>query len=199
MLSQSTEFELLVKDMLAARLQADISGATLNMVHNKLYKGKSGHDHQIDVSAELTLGGLEMLILTECKYYSHCVGVDDVMEFAYRIQDIGAHKGVLVTTIGFQEGARKIAQSHKITLIKAAVRKSRSGRLIELIASVIVSAILSGIIQRSHPVRPWKSDYKIKYYYADSIILDRDGLLEVLISELTSNVDSPVGRQIPRL
>jgi hypothetical protein len=42
--------------------------------------------------------------------------VSDVLELIGRLGDIGAHKGVIVTTIGFQEGAIKLAQSHDIAL-----------------------------------------------------------------------------------
>jgi Restriction endonuclease len=84
------------------------------------YPGKSGHEHTIDVSFELVIAGLRFLILVECKRYKRRVGIDDLMEFAYRVRDIGANKGVLVTTHGFQDGAIDVAKSEGIGLLIAA-------------------------------------------------------------------------------
>src|ERR1039457_2799083 len=82
------------------------------------YPGKrSGHSHDIDGSIELTITGLSILILIECKHYKSRVGVSEVLEFAERISDIGAHKGVMVTTLGFQPGAYRIAAGRGIALV----------------------------------------------------------------------------------
>jgi hypothetical protein len=84
----------------------------------KLYTGKrTGHEHEIDVSIELEIVDLLILILVECKHYQSKVDISDVLEFAQRIDDIGAHKGVMVTTIGYQEGALKVAHAHGIALV----------------------------------------------------------------------------------
>lgn len=83
----------------------------------KLYTGKSAHKHEIDVSIELSIAGLEILILIECKHYKRKVGIENVLTLAQRMEDIGAHKGVIVTTTGFQPGAEKIASAHKIALV----------------------------------------------------------------------------------
>jgi len=84
----------------------------------KSYIGKrSGHDHEIDVSIELTIAGLHIIILVECKHYTHKVDISDVLEFAQRLDDIGAHKGVMVTTVGYQDGALRVAESHNLALV----------------------------------------------------------------------------------
>ncbi len=78
--------------------------------HKKKYKGKrSGQNYEVDLSFDFEKVGVAFLVLIECKYYAKKVGVDDVAEFAFKIDDIGAHKGVLVTTQGFQKGVFKIA------------------------------------------------------------------------------------------
>jgi len=61
-----------------------------------------------------------MLILVECKHYKDKVEISDLLEFAQRIDDIGAHKGVVVSTVGFQEGAIKVADAHGIALVTTA-------------------------------------------------------------------------------
>src|SRR4051794_5780331 len=60
---------------------------------------KSGHAHQIDVSIELFIAGLKILVIVECKHYKKKVEISDVLELAQRLDDIGAHKGVLVSTV----------------------------------------------------------------------------------------------------
>lgn len=85
---------------------------------DKHFLGKrTGHSHQIDVAIETAVAGLEILILVECKHYKKSVEISDVLAFAQRIDDIGAHKGVLVSTVGFQEGAKKVARAHGIALV----------------------------------------------------------------------------------
>jgi hypothetical protein len=113
------QYELLVSELLEARLRDELPVTRFRVFRDKIYPGKSGHAHQIDVSAELEVAGAFILIPVECKLYSRKVGIDDVMEFATRIDDIGAHKGIIVTTNGFQKGAVQLAQSKGIALVRA--------------------------------------------------------------------------------
>lgn len=110
---------MLVEKLFSTEIAKHIDLASFMIFHDKKYLGKSGHEHQIDVSAELNIGGVRILILVECKRYANKVGIDDVMEFATRLEDIGAHKGIVCTTEGFQRGAIKIAKSKGITLVRA--------------------------------------------------------------------------------
>jgi len=84
----------------------------------KHFEGKrSGHLHEIDVAIETRVAQLDILILVECKHYNKTVKVGDVLTLAGRIDDIGAHKGVMVSTKGFQKGATKVARAHGIGLV----------------------------------------------------------------------------------
>jgi hypothetical protein len=65
----------------------------------------------IDVSFEMDYGGFTVLFLVECKLYSRKVEVGDIEEFRTKIEDIGAHKGLVFSTIGFQSGAVKTANT----------------------------------------------------------------------------------------
>jgi len=85
--------------------------------HHKVYIGRvSQREIKIDVSFNYTIAGADLLFLVECKCYNHAVPVDDVEEFHSKIDDIGAHKGILVTTVGFQEGTIKTAKGRGIAL-----------------------------------------------------------------------------------
>jgi len=83
----------------------------------KIYKGRvSQRDIKVDVSFNYTIAGADLLFLVECKCYNHAVPVDDVEEFHSKVDDIGAHKGIMVTTVGFQKGTIKTAKGRGIAL-----------------------------------------------------------------------------------
>lgn len=110
----SLEYEDFVKSVFETLLEKQPSG----IEHNRRMLGKrSGHEHQIDIVIEAKIAGLDVLILVECKHYKRTVEIGDVLEFAERIDDVGGHKGVIVSTLGFQEGAIKVARGHGIALI----------------------------------------------------------------------------------
>ncbi|MBA7661617.1 hypothetical protein ES703_69637 [subsurface metagenome] len=70
----------------------------------------------MDVSFKTQVLGARVLVLVECKCYNHAVGVDDVEEFFSKLDDIGAHKGIMVTRVGYQDGAIKTARGRGIAL-----------------------------------------------------------------------------------
>ncbi|MEM9271525.1 MAG: restriction endonuclease [Cyanobacteria bacterium P01_F01_bin.143] len=108
------EYELIVKDLVEAQFTSVIDGECTSY-HRRQYLGKSGHHHEIDVSIEFRVNGMKFIVLIECKSYRNKVGISEVLEFSSRIDDIGAHKGVMVTTCGFQKGAIVFAKSKGIT------------------------------------------------------------------------------------
>ena len=61
----------------------------------------------------------EKLILVECKQRQYStLPQESLAGFAYRVKDTGAYRGIVVTTIGLQDGAKKVAVAEKITEIK---------------------------------------------------------------------------------
>ncbi|NOT61213.1 MAG: hypothetical protein HOP19_13420 [Acidobacteria bacterium] len=134
-------YELVVKSLLNAHFESN-GLYNFQSYHLKKYKGKSGQEHEIDVSYELNVGMLNLLFVVECKEYARKVGVDDVMAFSYRIQDIGAHKGVLVTTKGFQSGAVKVAESQGMALF-IATQGVLIGRVLGVLPSIYRNYFIS--------------------------------------------------------
>jgi hypothetical protein len=94
------------------------------LTRNRHFVGKSGHRHQIDIAIEIKVAVLDLLVLIECKCYRRSVEVSDVLEFVSRLHDIGASKGAMVTTVGFQEGAILLAKSHRVALITTTPERS---------------------------------------------------------------------------
>ena len=59
------------------------------------------------------------IILIECKHYSNRkVGQNKLAAFAYIIQDVGASRGIVVTTLEAQSGAIKVAEAENIGLLQ---------------------------------------------------------------------------------
>ena len=95
----------------------ELVGVVTVVHHKKVYTGRvSKRDIVVDVSFNYSVAGSDILILVECKNYNHKVPVDDVEEFHSKIDDIGAHKGIMLTTMGFQSGAVKTAKGRGIGL-----------------------------------------------------------------------------------
>lgn len=84
----------------------------------KKIKGQnSGTKWEVDVTPYNAKEG--KIILVECKHYlKHAINQDTMAGFAYKIEDTGAAGGIIITTLGLQEGAQKIADAEKILTIK---------------------------------------------------------------------------------
>lgn len=92
-----------------------------HVTRNRHIKGnKSGHEHQFDIVVEMSLLGIYFLVVVECKCYRRRIDISEVLEFASRLEDVSAQKGVMVTTVGYQEGAIRVAETHGIALIVTA-------------------------------------------------------------------------------
>lgn len=81
------------------------------------YQGRISHRRiKVDIAIEEKAFGASILIIVECKYYKHPVGVEDVEEFHSKLDDIGAHKGIMITPVGFRRGSEKVAKGRGIAL-----------------------------------------------------------------------------------
>ena len=87
------------------------------IVHNEKIIANDG-EYQIDIYAEFTAMGVKFKVLGECKRYKYPIEREKVAVLADKLQSIGAHKGILISTSGFQSGAIKYAKTHGIALIQ---------------------------------------------------------------------------------
>jgi hypothetical protein len=111
MAKNSQAYEVFVSQVIEALVGVEV-------FHGRTYTGRiSGRSIKVDVSFVLSVaGGADLLVLVECKCCAHSVPVDDVEEFHSKIDDVGAHKGIIITTVGFQSGALKAASGRRIAL-----------------------------------------------------------------------------------
>lgn len=112
-MSQSSEYEYFISKICES-LGEPIG---INVYRNKTYSGRiSTREIKVDVSFEGQLLGARIIGIVECKRYSSRVEVSDVEEFYSKLDDIGAHKGIMFTTVGYEEGAIKVARGRGIAL-----------------------------------------------------------------------------------
>jgi hypothetical protein len=109
-------------EQFVARLVALLSANDLitppGVLHKKKYTGRSGEEYEIDVSYTFSVANANYLTLVECKKWNSNVERTIVSAFKTVLDDIGAHKGIIVTTKGFQSGAIGAAEAYGIGLFK---------------------------------------------------------------------------------
>ena len=111
-----TEFEKYCLEILAGFAEEE-QLCNFEITHNVRIPVEDG-TYQIDVYAVFTAMGVEFKVLCECKQYSSPVGRDKVVILNDKLKSIGAHKGILLSTSGFQSGAIQYARVHGIALIR---------------------------------------------------------------------------------
>lgn len=81
----------------------------------KVCTGAKG-SYEIDASAEVHLEAMMLTFLVECKHWDSAVNQDKVLALVPKLQDLGAHKGIIVSKCGFQSGAKRLARANGIAL-----------------------------------------------------------------------------------
>ncbi|MBD2129460.1 restriction endonuclease [Microcoleus sp. ZQ-A2] len=115
--NKSQEYENLTRKILNDdRLRPYLDLARVETYTRSFPGKKTGADWKADAFGYDLDGGL---VLIECKHYKKGkLKQNQVGGFAYTIQDTGAKRGIIVTTLGLQSGAIKVAKAENITLIR---------------------------------------------------------------------------------
>lgn len=112
-----TEFEKCCYEIL--RGNAEEKGyKNFEITHNKIVQTQDG-GYQIDIYSKFMILDFQFVMLCECKRYASPVKRDVVLTLHGKLNSIGAQKGAIISTSGFQSGAIKYAKEHGIALIKA--------------------------------------------------------------------------------
>jgi restriction system protein len=110
----SEDFEKTVKEI----LKASAHGLDeFNAIHREQIKGLDG-SYEIDVTARFRALGADFLVLVECKHHKNPIKREMVQVLHNRVQSVGAQKGMLFSTCGFQKGAIEYAEAHGIALVR---------------------------------------------------------------------------------
>lgn len=123
----SADFERLVRNWI---LKQGGELTSLEVAHDVKVEAYDS-TYQIDVLAKFqAFAGAEFTVLIECKKYRNAVERELVQVLHDKVRSVGAHKGILFTTSGFQSGAIKYAKAHGIALVSiidgAATYQTRS-------------------------------------------------------------------------
>ncbi|REL27052.1 restriction endonuclease [Thalassotalea euphylliae] len=107
------EFEIATKKWLES------SGSELKNIEVKHDVDLEAHDgtYQIDVLATFEAFGAEFKVIVECKKHKNAIPRSLVQILHDRVRSLGAQKGILFATTGFQSGAIKYATEHGIALV----------------------------------------------------------------------------------
>jgi hypothetical protein len=112
----SKEYELFVKKFfMQLNRQSNIIYSDYH--HNKRFIGKSTRTWDVDVSFSFMANQLKHRVFIECKNWNKKVDASVISLLKQCLDDCNIHKGVVVTTVGFQEGAVKAAEILGIGLL----------------------------------------------------------------------------------
>ena len=109
-----TEFEEFCLDFVSKQLNG---AKDISIEHDKKVDAHDG-TYQIDGLIEFTIGCIRCKTILECKQYKNPVPREKIEILFNRLCSIGANKGILISTAGFQSGAIKYASEHGIALIQ---------------------------------------------------------------------------------
>lgn len=84
--------------------------------HNHRVMGKSGRRRKLDVTISEKISSFPIFIVFDCKHHSTPVRLKDVAAFSVQLEDVGATLGVMVSSSGFDAGAKAIAREKRIIL-----------------------------------------------------------------------------------
>ena len=114
-MNANTAFEQFTQHVYQKLVNNDVLKPT-TVQHNVKLKGRSGCEHQIDVYWEYEIAGNLHRVAIECKNYDSLVPVGKVRDFHGVLSDLNNVNGIMVSKRGFQEGAKKFAGEHGISL-----------------------------------------------------------------------------------
>jgi predicted helicase len=87
------------------------------ITHNKKMR-INDENYQIDLFAEFTAINVKFNIIIECKHQRRSIERAEIILLNDKINNSTAHKGILISTSGFQKGAIKRAEKNGIALLQ---------------------------------------------------------------------------------
>ncbi len=105
----------------AALYQKLLGLGRATVIQQRRLVGRSGATYRPDAAFTIDIPGTSLLVVLECKRKRRPVEVGEVRSFAEAVRDVGASKGILVSSSGFQRGAVLHASNAGIALITLTV------------------------------------------------------------------------------
>lgn len=116
----------------------DIQDTKTMVARDVQISGREGSSYQIDVYYEFEMAGIRHRIAVECKNRSRPLERDSVLAFHAKIHECSLSHGVIVSSGGFQKGAREFAEKNNITLMDYSELPSIGNLLSRRLANVVI-------------------------------------------------------------
>jgi predicted helicase len=131
------EYEDLTRRILNdERVRSELDLNRVEAYKHKFTGKKTGTDWEVDAFG-YDLDGC--LVLIECKHYeTNKLNQNQLGAFVYTLQDLGAKRGIVVTTLGLQKGAIKVAKAENITLIKLDYHSNNENFTVNLVNKAVI-------------------------------------------------------------
>lgn len=84
---------------------------------NHIVVGRSKVGHEIDVYYEVCIAGVCHKVAIECKQHNRAITKGMIQEFKAKLDDCNNLTGVMVTSVGYQSGARELAEHYGIRIL----------------------------------------------------------------------------------
>lgn len=127
-MNQNSEYERFTQEIYQQLVNLDVVRTT-KVRHDVKLEGRSGQKHQIDVYWEYVIAGNKHRVAIECKNYNTLVPIGKVRDFKGVLDDLNGVNGIMVTKVGYQEGAKKYAQEYGISLKELQRREAEQDTL----------------------------------------------------------------------
>jgi hypothetical protein len=122
---------------------------TVTVERNVTLLDRNGSPRQIDVVLRHRQGLVEHLVLCECKFWKRTVSRRHVENLATSVTELRADRGIMFTTVGYQEGALTYAEANGVELYKVREVTDQEwggpGRIATFNQRYIIRAIRSGL------------------------------------------------------
>lgn len=103
----------------------------------KIIGAKSGTNWEVDGKG--VRGDGESFVIVECRRYTKSKQTQEKMAaLAYRIKDAGADGGIIVSPLGLQEGAAKIAAAEKIVDVHLSPDATNSDYVMKFLNKIMI-------------------------------------------------------------
>lgn len=108
------EFEEFVAERLLGSAAPHVSGLSVTL-HEKVAGSDGTYD--LDATVRYRFAGMDFLVVVEAKHHRNPIKRELVQVLHQKVQSVGAHKGVMVSTAAYQSGAVAFARAHGIALV----------------------------------------------------------------------------------
>lgn len=152
-MNPNTEFERFTQRIYQRLMNSEVLKPTL-VRHNVKMIGKSGCEHQIDVYCEYEIDGIMHRMAIECKNYNSNVSIGKVREFLSVLQELENVRGTMVTSKGYQKGAKKYADYYGISL-----KKLRLPEWNEIIGSITTVGYMDSVHRLYKIDEEWAAEH----------------------------------------